>query len=166
MNSENVEARNERCRTPFRNAVHDDPSAGERSTGLRSALLTPYRLIEGLQRELERFEGMARQNAALFLAKVPSGGRNHLSRNARSHFTSVRFRAGAGWRISWNTSIACLRNRGTTEIAPAYALDFEFSYHCMYSRINKKHSGIVCTGLVQSGFVYQQSARQILYSYC
>jgi C4-dicarboxylate-specific signal transduction histidine kinase len=65
MNSENVEAPNARCRIPFRNAGHDDPSAGERSTELRSALLTPYRLIEGRQCELERFEGMARQNAAL-----------------------------------------------------------------------------------------------------
>jgi formate hydrogenlyase transcriptional activator len=69
MNSENVAVSHERNATAFRYANHDDPSLGDGSpnvsSGVRSALSTPYRFTDDRECEREGFEGIVGSGAAL-----------------------------------------------------------------------------------------------------
>ncbi len=69
MNSQNVGVSDERNATAFRYAYHDDPSLGDGSphlsSGVRSALFTPYRFTEERECEREGFEGIVGSSAAL-----------------------------------------------------------------------------------------------------
>jgi hypothetical protein len=68
---------------------------------------------------------------------------------AERNFSCAPLRLGAylyplfgaqSWRNSWNTSIAGLRNLGTTEIAPTHALDFEFRTSCLPDKFHANDS--------------------------
>ena len=69
MNSQNVAVWDERSRAAFRYADHDDPSLGDGSpdvsTGVHSAVLTPYRFTGEREGEREGFEGIVGSSAPL-----------------------------------------------------------------------------------------------------
>ena len=69
MNCQNAPVSDERSATAFRDAYHDDPSLGDgsphRNTGVRSALLPPYRFTEEREGECVGFEGIVGSSAAL-----------------------------------------------------------------------------------------------------
>jgi C4-dicarboxylate-specific signal transduction histidine kinase len=65
MNREKVEVWDERIGTALRYADYDDRFAGDGRTDVRSALFTPYWLIEEGERARARFEGIVELNAEL-----------------------------------------------------------------------------------------------------